>query len=575
MREFCKIKQQIFAKCYLSVIHLAIACLAVIYLVFAFPLQANAETPPTETPQSKASAQAQAAERESLQPQASTSQAPAAQHAQPKFEIWEFLVSGNTLLDRRLLERALNPFLGPNKVADDVQKAADALETLYRDSGYATAFVEIPEQNVTSGTVKLAVTEGRISRVRITGADYFTPSSIRAQLQTVAVNQSLYVPGIQQDINRVNTYASDLRVVPVLKPGRYPGDVELEIKVDDKNPLHGNVELNNYHTQQTSDTRLGASIGYYNLWQLGHSVSLQAQVSPENTSEVRVLGLTYLVPVGEKDRIAIYAMKSESEVAAVGDVNVIGNGVISGLRYVLPLPSDARLIHSLSVGVDNKNFDEDIKLVSADTLKTPITYNVWSALYSSNFLRKKSTTNFGAEFSFGIDGLGNSEQEFEKKRVLARPDFSRLELKLQRVDFFGDWQLHSKLRLHRTNSPLISNEQYSAGGASSVRGYYESEVLGDNAFVWGLEGVTPMWLKRRDWLQDVRLSLFIEGAKLEIVDATYGQQDRFELRSVGLGLRSELWKGWLLNVDSGYPLRKTDSIDRGDVMTNAQLIWNF
>jgi len=516
-----------------------------------------------------------ASDEQSMQGRSSPGQ-PSSEHpSQPRFEIWEIQVSGNTLIDARLLERALTPFLGGGKTAEDVQKAADALEVLYRDSGYATAFVEIPEQNVTSGTVKLAVTEGKVSRIRISGADYFTPSSIREQLKTVKTSQSLYVPGIQDDINRINTYAPDLRVVPVLKPGSFPGEVELEIKVDDKRPLHGSVELNNYHTSTTTDTRLGASIGYHNLWQMGHSVELQAQVSPENTAEVKVWGLTYMLPARANDRIALYAMKSESEIAAVSGIDVIGNGIISGARYVVPLPSDARHIHSLSMGVDNKDFDEAVKLIGADTLATPIQYNVWSLLYSGNFLAKDSATNLGAEFAFGIAGLGNDEKEFEEKRYNAQPNFAHLQLKYKRIDFLGDWQLHSKLQIHLADSPLISNEQFSAGGATSVRGYFESEVLGDNAVVWGIEGVTPMWLKPRGWLQNLKFIAFAEGARLEVVEALEGQQGGFELISAGLGMRIELWKGWQISLDSGYPLRATADVDKGDVMTNAQLVWNF
>jgi len=37
----------------------------------------------------------------------------------------------------------------------------------------------------------------------------------------------------------------------------------------------------------------------------------------------------------------------------------------------------------------------------------------------------------------------------------------------------------------------------------------------------------------------------------------------------------EFWKGLQVNIDSGYPLRATDDVDKGDVMTNAQLVWNF
>jgi len=500
----------------------------------------------------------------------STSQPPA-----PTFEIWEIQVSGNTLLDRKQIESALTPHLGPAKTAEDVQLAADAIETLYRDTGYPTVFVDIPEQNVTSGIVRLNVTEGKISRVRISGADYFTPSSIREQLKSVQVNQSLYVPGIQQDINRVNTYAPDLRVVPVLKPGRFPGDVELEIKVDDKRPVHGSVELNNFNTATTTDTRMAASIGYHNLWQMGHSFSLQTQISPEDTNEVRVFAATYLVPAVDNDRIAFYVMKSDSEISAVDDVTVVGNGTIAGLRYVFPLASSARIVHSLSAGVDNKDFDEAVTQTGLDSSTTPISYNVWSLLYSSNFIAKKSTTNLGVEYAFGISGLGNDVKEFEAKRFNSRPNFSHLQIKYHRVDFFGDWQLHGKLNLHVANSPLISNEQFSAGGSSSVRGYYESEALGDNGLVWGVEGVTPMWMKPRDWLQNLQFAAFFEGAKLKYLQALSSQESSSELVSAGLGVRVEFWKGLQLNVDSGYPLRDAPDVDKGDVMTHAQVSWNF
>ena len=67
------------------------------------------------------------------------------------FDIWELQVEGNTLLDRVLVERAVYPFLGQNKTVNDVEAARQALEIFYRDSGYATVVVDIPEQEVKAG----------------------------------------------------------------------------------------------------------------------------------------------------------------------------------------------------------------------------------------------------------------------------------------------------------------------------------------------------------------------------------------------------------------------------------------
>ena len=44
------------------------------------------------------------------------------------------------------------------------------LEQAYRDAGYKTVVVIIPEQEVVGGEVQLQVTEGRVEKVRVKGA---------------------------------------------------------------------------------------------------------------------------------------------------------------------------------------------------------------------------------------------------------------------------------------------------------------------------------------------------------------------------------------------------------------------
>lgn len=497
--------------------------------------------------------------------------------AERRFDIWEYQVEGNTLLGTEQIERAVYHYLGPGRSLADIDAAADNLERAYRDSGYPTIFVSVPEQNVVGGAVRLAVVEGRIDRVRVQGTRYFTISGIRAGLPSLKRGAVLHVPTMQKELNALNASSGDLKVTPVLKPGRAPGTVDVDLKVRDESPLHGGMELNNYKSANTTDLRLGASLSYDNLWQRKHSLSLQYQTSPQDTSEVRVLAATYVMPwMDTGNRLAFYAIDSNSNVASVGDINIIGKGTIYGGRFVMPLPSSRKFIHSLTLGVDYKDYQEIIRLDADNSIETPINYAVWLLQYNATAFTPKSRTQWNVSANFGIRGIGNSDNEFIDKRNRSYADFSYLRAGVTRSDFLpGDWILVSALRGQITDMPLINNEQFSAGGNNSVRGYYESQALGDSGVSGGLTFKTPHFFKKVEAIDELRLLAFIEGARLHIRDALPDQENSIGLASTGLGLELQAWRDLNLSLDWAYILKAAGDLDRGDNNVHMGLQWHF
>ena len=83
------------------------------------------------------------------------------------FNIVRFQVEGNTLLSEAQVQDIVVPLAGPNRVYGDIQKALEALERAYRAAGFSTVQVYVPEQELTSGVVRLQVTEGVIGKVLI------------------------------------------------------------------------------------------------------------------------------------------------------------------------------------------------------------------------------------------------------------------------------------------------------------------------------------------------------------------------------------------------------------------------
>src|SRR5262245_60338363 len=150
---------------------------------------------------------------------------PADDKPEEKFDVWEYRVAGTKVLDKRSVERAVYAYLGPQKTLKDVEQARMALEDAYRKSGFSTAFVDIPEQTVDSGVVRLSVTEGKLDRVRVTGARYFSNRQILAQLPSLEPGTVPHFPEVQGELAALNRETPDRSVTPVLRAGRYPGTV--------------------------------------------------------------------------------------------------------------------------------------------------------------------------------------------------------------------------------------------------------------------------------------------------------------------------------------------------------------
>lgn len=505
-------------------------------------------------------------------------QEPSAQTAQKHtFDIWELRVEGNTLLQRVIVERTVYPYVGPGKSIEDVEAARKALETAYRDHGYATVVVDIPEQQVSRGIVKLAVVEGKVDRVRVEGSRYFSLDRISSSVPALTEGQVPNVPAMQQQLAELNMASPDRTVTPIFRPGRTPGTVEVELRVKDELPLHGDFELNNRNSLNTSELRASAMLRYANLWQREHSASLMYQVAPQDTDDVQVIAGTYVVPMGHGNVFAAYLVNSKSDVATAGDLAVIGNGNIVGARFIKSLAPADSYFHNATFGIDYKDFEEDVVLVDSPGFNTPIDYVNFLTQYRGiwgNGAGSKVTGGLSA--NFGLRGLGNTEEEFENKRFQARPNYIYLGAFGEYLrDFRNGIQLQARLDGQLADSPLVSNEQYGIGGAESVRGYFESQALGDDGYTASLELRSPSYAKHIAHLRELRFLTFTDAGKLRVQDPLPGQADSYELYSAGVGFRLEAAKGFDASLDWAWPLRDATDVEQGDSRGHFRLHYGF
>jgi hemolysin activation/secretion protein len=483
-------------------------------------------------------------------PAATPEQKPAAAQ---RFDIDDFAVEGADTLPQIEIEEAIYPFLGPNKSADDVEKARAALEKAYHDKGYQTVSVSVPQQNAQAKVISLKVTELKVGRLRVKNSRYFDLDKITDKAASLKEGTVPNFTDVTKDIVALNQWP-DRRVTPALRAGATPGTVDVDLNVEDKVPLHASVEFNNRQSPNTTAPRITSTVHYDNLWQRGDSFSFSYQVAPQRPSDAEVFSGSYLARVEDVDwlSVLVYAVKSSSDVATVGGTNIVGPGQILGSRAVITLPTRENFFHTLSVGLDYKHFDQTVKL-GGDGFASPVTYYPVVASYGATFQNEKFTTQLNAAVTYNLRPLSSSPTDFDNKRFDASASFIHLNADLSHTQELPEGiQLYGKIQGQVADGPLVSSEQFSVGGLDTVRGYLESEVLGDNGIVGNIElrspnvgdllqkemkdetgQGAPRFVTFNEW----RFFGFADAGTVTVLRPLPEQQSKFDVWSYGIGTR--------------------------------------
>jgi len=507
------------------------------------------------------------------------STAPAPATEEPTFDILEFEVEGNTRLAAAVVERSLRPHMGPGRRLADAEAARAALEQGYQQAGFLTVLVDLPEQRVDEGLLRLVVIEGRIERLRVTGSRYFSQGFIRDRVTELAEGNVPNFNIVQQQLGLLNRGPAR-QVQPVLRPGTAPGTVEAELKVSDRLPLSGSVELNNRNAADTEPLRLAASLRWDNLLQRDHALALTAITAPQATKQSQVLVANYTAPreTASTNSQASWLgtlVWSDSKLEPLGATTVLGRGTTVGLRHAQTW-FRAESSHTVVLGADYKDLRERV-VAGSDELSTPLRYVPLQASYSGSWTQGRENYSLSAAFTFGFAGLLRLEiacpgniglvDQFACRRLGADGNFAALRLDLRHErELFGG-QLLMRGAVQWAQQPLMGGEQFSVGGAGTVRGYYEGEASGDQGLQASAEWRTPNLApgaaagtgagESQPWLIEARLAAFIDAAQALILQTLPGQTARVPLLGSGLGLslRGALGEGssWSAALEVAWP----------------------
>ncbi|WP_244556325.1 ShlB/FhaC/HecB family hemolysin secretion/activation protein [Janthinobacterium sp. TND4EL3] len=472
--------------------------------------------------------------------------------------IEEYLVRGNTVLDARAIEAAVTPFLGPGRTLKDVEGARDALVAAYQARGYQSVYVDLPEQQVEQGVVVLQVSETKVGRLRVVGAQYNSPLDVRQQVPALTEGTVPDFTQAQVELTALNR-GPKRQVMPLVKQGSLPGTMDVDLKVDDSSPWRASVGLNNDYSADTKKLRTSMSVGHDNLWQLGHSATISFFGTPGDLNQTRVWSASYVAPIGTQGwSVEASGYKSNSNVASTGGTSVLGKGHALGMKLNYTVPNSGIWWHSFSAGIDFKDNQEALKLNGTGS-NIPLKYVPLSVSYNGFAQTEAATYGLGLSLVAGTRasfGYGSDSAAYDDKRYKASPSFLVLKGDANTTYTLGSGaQLHGRLSGQLADAALVSGEQMAAGGANSVRGYLSAEATGDYGVSGTAEWRTPQ-LTYFSRLENWRLYAFADGARLRLRDPMLEQKDLFGLASVGVGSSFQFLRYLNGRIDFSYPLRE-------------------
>jgi hemolysin activation/secretion protein len=518
-------------------------------------------------------------------PQAETGQAETGGESSgvpAQFTVEAIDVVGATVLTADEIENAVYRYTGERRSTADLEAARKALQDLYTAKGYEAAVVDLPPQDnarFAAGFIQIRVSEAPIGEVRVVGTKFHSADGVRAQLPAVEAGKPLNLAALQKQLVEANRIP-DRTVSPAFKPSKTEGAIDIELKVKDTFPVHGSLELNNDNSPNTTRLRLSGALRYTNLWGAGHTVSGSYIVAPQNRKDIEVFSGSYSAPLlGTPWSLLVSGYKSNSNIAALGGTNVLGNGYQVGVRAIYRMSSE-KADQSFSIGFDFKDFKQDIFVANAAASKAPIRYIPLALGYAYSRPGEKGQLDINLDATVGLRVIkrvdlcplrddnnicSKPEQEFSLRTKDAQENFVHINLDASyRRLIADDVSLIFRVAGQYADGPLISNEQFGLGGESTVRGYFQSEAVGDNGINSSVQLDGPSLAgSLPDFVGELRPFGFVDFGIVGVVDPLADVRSRFILGSAGGGVRLRLFKHLVGGLTVGVPFTTLTDSKRG------------
>ena len=433
----------------------------------------------------------------------------------------------------------------------------------WRAQDHPIVDIVVPEQDITSGVLRLVIVEGRVGKVRVEGARWFAPRKLVKKVR-LKPGDRIRASVLKADLDWLNNN-SFRRVNLIYTPGSERGSTDLVLKTEDRLPFRLYVGYEDTGIETTANkqwqrNRWQTGFNWGNAFGADQLLSYQFTTS-DDLKNVRAHALSYSIPLPWRHILAVSASYSETE-TDTGSTLLHGTGWGGGLRYTIPLPGSARFAETFSFCADWSRSDSNIDLGGESVYSKPVEIRRLGMEYQASLQDRWGATAASAIFYYspGDWGTANSDSRFSLARASADSSYAIGRFTLERLfKLPANWSFSTRANGQVANGPLTPTEAFYLGGWDSVRGYEQGDTHGDEGCTVTLELRTVpfgaiRWLGWKSAPDQLQFLAFLDYGAVRTLEPLAGDAETSERAGAGIGVRYVIDRWLSLRCDYAWQL---------------------
>jgi len=341
-----------------------------------------------------------------------------------------------------------------------------------------------------------------------------------------------------------------------LTAGSTPGQNILRVQVREAPAFRAGIGVDNYQSPSIGSEQFGIFLGHDNVLGFGDRIS----GSYGRTDGLDSFDVGYAFPVNPMDGTVQFRYNSDDSIIVqepFDELDIRSESETFSFGFRQPIVRRPQTEFALGLTLDlrrSQTFILDDEPFSFSEGPENGKSRVTVLRFSQDWVDRNATQVFAArsQFSIGIDAFDATVNDIgtDGRFFAWLGQFQYVQqLTPSRVLFLA------RIDTQLTPDSLLPLEQFAIGGAGTVRGYRQNQIVSDNGILGGIEFRIPL----TDDPQELQLTPFVE--------AGHGWNNRTPdpeqaIVSAGLGVRWQVTSDLAMRLDYGVPL--VEVANRGD-----------
>jgi hemolysin activation/secretion protein len=445
------------------------------------------------------------------------------------------------------LSKRLSRWSGKPLDAGELASLADEILIHYDREGYPVVALEVPEQDLSQGLLRLTLAIGRFGEVGVSRPKHGDPTAVAKGLRL----QSGELVRRGDIDEQMAWYGRTAFRNPRLfvSPGLEPATADLLIAFEEGRPWRMSLGYENSGPDLLGRDRflLGVS-----GWTPGeHLLAWQAVVGAP-ASSLLANALRWEIPFHASHQVlqldAAYAEVASSYATGGVPVDSEGSSWSLAAQQRIPLPAWGGWQQKLGAGFELKGTDQFLLFGGSSVSPGEVVFFHGKLSHELSRHWEEGSASFESSVIASPGGVSGNNDDAAFHAYDPQADSNYLIGRLSGDGWWspgGDWQLHLRGTAQVADSRLLPAEQFAVGGYQTVRGVGERQYSADSGWQVSLELQSPLITAGKGCA--FRVLGFFDHAALNMHDGPSSS-----LSSTGIGLRMRLMESIDIRLDQGW-----------------------